>query len=245
MEIQQEFLKQPAASTRSIDDDVPRRMTLPKLVQHCNDAAADFYKGHTHDTRFAYELFRRALVERDERAWEYVYDLYHGLVEYWIRRNSNFVYTTESSEFLVAAAFIRFWRAIPPGRFASFPTLISLLYYLRRCAECAVIDNTRAANQAEVCSEEIGTMTASSRPASDEEVMERMSRIEFWRYIKGQLNDEVEQAVVFYSFAMDMKPADILDYRPDLFKNIGEVYTIKRRVLARLRRDQEIRAILT
>src|SRR5581483_3770656 len=65
----------------------PREMSLTALVQHCATQSEHFYRGRAHDTRFAYELFRRALVERDELAWEHVYTHYCPLVEGWVRRS--------------------------------------------------------------------------------------------------------------------------------------------------------------
>lgn len=231
-------------ATTLADSPAPAEMNLDDLVQHSIAAVEEFYQGRTHDTRFAYELFRRALVERDEQAWEHVFHQYRGLVEHWVRRSSTFARSDESSEFFVVAAFIRFWRAISPERFAAFPTLVSLLYYLRRCAECAVIDSTRGAGQAELLPHEVVSPNTVSQRSSDEEVMERMSRIEFWRYVTEQMNDEAERVVVYYSYVMGMKPADIRTSRPDLFQDVGEVYTVKRRVLARLRRNEELRYML-
>src|SRR5579859_6998204 len=111
-------------------------MTLPleALARQCCTESERFYRGQPHNTRFAYELFRRALVERNEAAWEHVYAHYSPLVDSWVRRSGAFLNSGESSEFFVSLAFTRFWRAIPPRRFAAFPTLAALLQYLQRCA---------------------------------------------------------------------------------------------------------------
>ena len=59
-----------AASTSTIDSAEIAEMDLVTLERHCATESERFYRGQPHDTRFAYELFRRALVERDEVAWE-------------------------------------------------------------------------------------------------------------------------------------------------------------------------------
>ena len=64
----------------------PARMDLTALLRRSLAESDRFYRGHQHDTRFAYELFRRALVEHSEIAWEYIYTHYSPLVESWIRR---------------------------------------------------------------------------------------------------------------------------------------------------------------
>src|SRR4051794_10673210 len=58
----------------------PTRMDLAALLRRSIVESERFYRGHQHDTRFAYELFRRALVERSEIAWEHIYTHYSPLV---------------------------------------------------------------------------------------------------------------------------------------------------------------------
>src|SRR5262249_27907869 len=122
---------------------IPAQMEIGALIQRCIVESERFYRAQPHDTRFAYELFRRALVKRDEVAWEHIYTHYSGLVESWVRRSGAFAGSGESSEYFVSLAFTRFWRAITPERFESFPTLPSLLHYLQLCAGCVVIDSVR------------------------------------------------------------------------------------------------------
>src|SRR5213592_3231634 len=61
----------------------PTRMDLAALLRRSLAESERFYRGHQHDTRFAYELFRRALVEHSEIAWEHIYTHYSPLVESW------------------------------------------------------------------------------------------------------------------------------------------------------------------
>lgn len=234
----------PSSDTRSRVASAPREMELSALMRRCTAASEDFFQGQPTDTRFAYELFRRALAERDEWAWEYLYNHYYRLVEHWVRRNATFVTSGESCEFFVSAAFIRLWQAVSPERFADFPTLVSLLYYLRRCAECAVIDGSRSYRMADDL-QEMGTYhTAVYQRPPDEEIIERMSREEFWRYINAQLHDEAERVVMLYSYVVGLKPADIHECRRDLFASVNDVYVVKRRVLVRLRRRKELHCLL-
>ena len=57
------------------------RMELSLVVRHSLAESERFYRGIKHDTRFAYELFRRAIVEQNDVAWEYIYTHYSPLVE--------------------------------------------------------------------------------------------------------------------------------------------------------------------
>jgi hypothetical protein len=223
----------------------PKQLSLPALTRRCAIESEHFYHSRPYDARFAHELFRRALVERDEIAWEHVYTHYSPLVESWVRRSGAFAGSGESSEFFVGAAFTKFWRAVTPERFATFPTLATLLSYLQLCTGSVVIDSVRAQSWAEMVAEESLPADQMPRVSADDEALERVSRAEFWRYIDAQLNGEVERAVVLGSFVLGMKPGEICDQRPDLFASVADVYNVKRNVLSRLSRNPELRRRLS
>ena len=227
--------------TRAPETLAPEHMLIATLIRRCVIESERFYRGQAHDTSFAYELFRRALVERDEVAWEHIYNHYSTLVESWVRRSGAFAGSGESSEYFVGLAFTRFWRAIGPERFPDFPTLASLLHYLQLCAGCVVIDSVRAQSWSEMLPEEAIPLERASLLSPDEEAMDRVNRHEFWSYIDSQLNDEAERVVVFDFFVLGMKPGDIYDRRQDLFASIKDVYNVKRNVLGRLSRNSELR----
>jgi DNA-directed RNA polymerase specialized sigma24 family protein len=233
------------ARSQAADSLDPMQLSLPALIRRCAIESEHFYHGRPYDARFAHELFRRALVERDEIAWEHVYTHYSPLVESWVRRSGAFAGSGESSEFFVGAAFTKFWRAVTPERFATFPSLAALLSYLQLCTGSVVIDSVRAQSWAEMVAEESLPADQAPRASADDEALERVERAEFWRYIDAQLNGEAERAVVLGSFVLGMKPGEICDQRPDLFASVGEVYNIKRNVLSRLSRIPELRRRLS
>ena len=227
-----------AQANESLD---PMRLSLPALVRRCATESDHFYHNRPYDARFAHELFRRALVERDEIAWEHVYSHYSPLVESWIRRSGAFVGSGESSDFFVGAAFTKFWRAVSPERFGTFATLAALLSYLQLCTSSVVIDSVRAQSWAEMVADDTLPVDQTPRASADDEAIDRVSRAEFWRYIDTQLLCDAERAVVLGSFVLGMKPGEIREQRPDLFAHVGDVYNIKRNVLTRLSRNPELR----
>ncbi|MCA9869589.1 MAG: hypothetical protein KC487_04300, partial [Anaerolineae bacterium] len=52
-------------------------------------------------------------------------------------------------------------------------------------------------------------------------------------------NDK-ERAVIYASFVLGMKPAELLESQPQLFDDIKDVYRTKQNVLERLRRDTQL-----
>lgn len=224
-----------------IDAQTIANMDLYALQRYCQIESDRFFRGQPHDTRFAYELFRRALVERCEAAWEILFYQYRALVESWVRRSSAFGSTGESSEYFVGSVFARFWQAITPERFAAFPTLGSLLHYLQLCASCVVIDCARSQSWAEVVPEALTRGFDQTLDAPDEEAIDRVSREEFWRSINALLAGDAERCVVYHSFIMGRKPGEIYEMRRDLFESVTDVYNVKRNILGRLSRNRELR----
>jgi RNA polymerase sigma factor (sigma-70 family) len=221
----------------------PRLMDLGSLARRALVESRRFYRHDEYDPRFAYELFRRALVERDDAAWAQLFEQYAPLVEHWVRRTGAFTVSGETSDYFVSAAFTRFWRAIPAERFGAFPTLASLLNYLRRCATCVVIDAARSQAFADVLPEESVNWNDQRLGHADEEATDRVSRDEFWRLIDGLLASEAERVVVRCSFLLGMKPADIFEQRRGLFGCVEEIYTLKRGLLLRLRKSKELQGL--
>lgn len=222
----------------------PRHLDLTTLVRYCTRESEAFYRGQPYDSAFSYELFRRALVERNDAAWEQLYLHYAGLVEGWVRRTTAFGQSGESADFFVSGAFARFWRAVTAERFADFPSLAALLNYLRLCASSVVIDSVRSRTWSETQSAEEGAELSDTHAAPETEVIDQLERAAFWQCVNAQLADEAERAVIFDSFVLGMAPRMIARRRQNLFADVSEVYNIKRKALLRLGRSNEVRRFL-
>jgi len=219
-------------------------MDLTTLVRRCVSERETYRRTRQHDMRYGFELFRRALVEKDQLAWEQIYHAYRGLVECWVRRCSAFAHSEESSESCALAALARFARVVTPERFASFPNLAALLRYLRCCTESVVLDSLRAQRTAETLPDEMQLDDSGLLVANDDCSLERIERQEFWTVIMSLLHGEAERVVLLRSFILGMRPSDIYEQRRDLFDSIADVYSVKRNVLVRLRRNSQLAEML-
>jgi hypothetical protein len=220
------------------------QMNLDSLAQRCATESRRFYHSEPSNTRYGYELFRRAIVERNQDAWAFIHELYVPLVERWVRRSSAFSSTGESAEYFVSAAFIRFCSSLTAEKFANFPSLAGLLNYLQRCALGAIIDCVRAQPWGELLPEEAIPIRHTVQCAPDEEALARVSGAEFWRYVDTQLYGAAERKVIYLSFVFGMKPSEIYEKHADVFASVQEVYTTKRNALDRLSRNAELRRML-
>lgn len=221
-------------------------LSLSGIAHRCAAETERFFARLRHDTRPCFELFRRAIAEGCERAWQLVYVQYHALVTGWVRRHTAFPTCGEEAGYLVNRAFEKMWSAMSPTKFARFPNLKSVLRYLQMCAASAVIDAARKAGQpgVDVEAETLPVGGAPGGRAVDDHAIARVHRREFWDAIEARLNDEEERCVVYGSYVLGLKPSQLLDEYPDTFHDVRAIYRVKENVLARLRRDEVLHAHL-
>ncbi len=103
--------------------------------------------GASHVTRaYGLELFRRATVEGDAEAWEWVQHCFGEIVHAWLRRHPSRATACwlESEANYVALAFERFWQATTVTQQVEFETLAAALRYLRASLHGAILDTLRA-----------------------------------------------------------------------------------------------------
>jgi hypothetical protein len=94
--------------------------------------------------------------------------------------------------------------------------------------------------------EEIETSipNAASERAVEQTVFNGMDQTGLWALVQKQLKDKREELVVAASFMWSLAPRDICKRFPGEFESIDDVYRIKENVLARLRRNEELRSFL-
>ncbi len=220
-------------------------LSVTGLTHRCAQETELFFQRHAYDPAYCYELFRRALLERNQRAYEGLYIQYQPLVAGWVERHPSFPGAGEEVQYFVNRAFEKMWHALSPEKFDRFADLKALLSYLKLCAHSAVIDYARP-RRLVLLDEEPGDAVLAARASHDdaaEEVIERNVQQDFWRQINLRLADEREQAVVFGSFVLAMKPAELQRRYAHLFGDVRDVYRTKQNVLERLRRDPELQIL--
>ncbi|MCS7173400.1 MAG: sigma-70 family RNA polymerase sigma factor [Armatimonadetes bacterium] len=186
----------------------------------------------------AYQLFRRALVFRDEDAWRTLYARYQALVASWVRRHSAFSHAGEPVEWLVNRAFEKMFLAVDEEKFRRFPDLPSLLRYLQMCTHSAVVDAIRRREQAFLVEDPKGNAAADP----EAEAVARMGIQELWETLRSVVADERERVVLYESFVHGIPPRELVRRRGDLFASVEEVYNVRRTLLSRLRRHPRLQA---
>jgi hypothetical protein len=188
----------------------------------------------------SYELFRRAVVDRDAEAWAGIAERYRPLLISWVARCQAADAACERYENLADEALARAWTALTPERFAGFPNIAALLAYLRVCVSAAVIDAARARQAYDRANSFVEHAGVSS---PDQVVLDRLDRQELWQFITSQPMSDAERTALIERFTFDLPPRAIQARHPDLFPNVSLVYAAIRNLCDRLRRNSGLQGL--
>ena len=219
---------------------------MTNLAQRCAEETSHFFGGQAHDPRYCYELFHRAVVRGEQAAWEAVFSQYRPLVTAWVLRHPGFRRTGEEDAYFVNRAFEKLWSALTAESFSRFESLAAILRYLQMCVHSAVVDHLRQTEHrweppvpASPSSEE-----PRREPSAYDPQLDRLEREQLWAVIERKLRDEKERQVIYASYVIGLKPQEICATFHKLFRSADAVYLAKQNVLARLRRDPDLRRSL-
>src|ERR1700687_3313073 len=205
---------------------------------------ANFVRGDPSADAAGVELFRRAIADADEEAWEAVVALYRGLLIAQSARQVVRGLVDEDAGFCVDRAFQRFWRATRARGIHEFQDLASILKYLKMCLASVLLDEARARRrQACVSIDDLSPEAYVSTDPSAE-VVANIAQVELWKAIDRELRNDAERLVVRLSFAAGLSPREICALHPDHFPDVSEVYRLKRNLIERLRRSKAISGLL-
>jgi DNA-directed RNA polymerase specialized sigma24 family protein len=189
-----------------------------------------------------YELFRRAIVERDQSAWAQIHAHYRVLLIAWARQSSVSLLIPEQLEDIADQALARAWSALTPARFVEFPELPALLAYLRTCVATVLIDMARA----EATRTRTLQKLSPGAPSSPEEiVIDAIEQAALWRIVSTLIVSPQEDLIVRQNIVRGVPPRALLARRPDLFRSIDEVYATKRNLIGRLQRNQDLQRFVS
>jgi hypothetical protein len=227
------------------------QLPLPELARRCDDETRKFRRGERSDSAACYELFRRAIQDRDQVAWARIVEQYRGIVLAWVHRHPGSRVVEEEDDHWVDLAFTRLFRAVGPEKFERFTDVPQILRYLQMCVGSVLQDALREHQQ------RLATISidVDERDDSDEApaalqirsrtVVERaLDARELWAAIERVLTDDEERRLAYLTLVLEYKPSEICSLFPDQFPSVARVYPRLRGVLGRLQRTPEIREFL-
>jgi len=183
----------------------------------------------------AYELFRRAVIDRDAHAWGEATSGYRVMIAGWARRSQAAEISGERNEDLADEALVRAWKELSPERFAKIPSQAALLAYLRACLASTAIDAGRTrALKSDRSEYDYGTPL-------ELELAGHMSRAELWQLTLRIAASDAERLVLYDRFVLGLPSLAIQQRHPAVFPELRNVYETIRSLSEQLRRSQELR----
>jgi hypothetical protein len=220
-------------------------LTVNDLARCCSEETNKFLRQSASNDRYCLELFRRAIVRRDEDAWACIYQQYAPLVLTWVNQHQSAttLFGPDGSAPLVNASFAKFAQALTPVKMGNFEALAAILKYLKMCVHSVIADEirTRQSRQYEETLESIEQEPATDDPAED--VVSGLSAQGLWQVIQEELHNEDERLLIYLAYVQGMKPGEICAHHRQYFPAVEDVYRIKRNVLERLRRNRRLQAL--
>lgn len=217
--------------------------SLTDLAQKCREETDKFFKQVTHDVRYCFEIFRRAIEHRQDEAWEYIYVQYRPLFTSWITRHASFSNIEEELDDILNEVYLKAFNVLTPEKFRGFENLKSVLRYIQTIVSSVLFDRLRKVERhpdlvpLEDGDDEVlrGGTTESAETLASQEMFKHQA----WQAIEAQLNNERERIVMLGLFSVGLKPREIQARYPDLFPGSKDVSRVKENVLLRLSRNSE------
>jgi hypothetical protein len=224
-----------------------RHLTIGELRTRAQTRERGVTRWGVNEDEAGLELFRRAITECDDQAWQAVMDVYRDVLVVQMRRRALRGLISEDDGFCVDRAFQRFWHATThrhAERRQSFDDLASILKYLKLCLGSVLLDEARLRRRQACASLDEAPVEAQVCPDSTSGVIAGLARRDLWEAVARELPDANERLVARLSFVAALTPREILGRHPEKFADVVDVYRTKRNMIERLRRSQAIRDIL-
>jgi RNA polymerase sigma factor (sigma-70 family) len=225
------------------DENELQHMSVAALAQRCAQETDLFFSHQNYNSAYCFELFQRAIRNKDERALEVLIAQYQPLVARWVDRwmskHPDFSLFNEETQDFVAQAFERFWISFTSAKLERSQSLAAVLRYLQMCVNGAITDAWRKARRLQVEQGSEGEEHEISEAAPTPE--ELVQNAEFWQFLKGKARDPNEYIVLYASYYLGLSPREILAEYPKEFGSIREIYQYKANFQERLERDEDFR----
>ena len=221
-------------------------LSLIGVAHLCQQETERFFQHIKYDTRYCFELFRRAIVERIDLAWALIHTQYSAQVFSWIKQHAGFTACGEDAAYFANRGFEKMWSAMTADKFANFHDVNALLQYMKLCVHSVITDYLRSKNRPSAdASLPLDEINARLSDAGTEAItLDKMASQELWALIQKRLNNEREEQLLYYRFVLDLKPSEICERFPAEFPTVHEIYLMLQYGLARLRRSAELQKFL-
>ena len=176
-----------------------RQLDTVAIAARCATETLGFVRGGPHDDAYCIELIRRAVVEQSVEARLAASETYAPIVRGWVSRVAPEMDARDIA-FLASEETDHFWRNYTADKFRAAEPLRQALGYWEVCVRRAALKHwlKRARETPLEVLEEIHEV-ASTDPAVDDVVNERLLRQRFWEVVLAHCQDETDRALARFT----------------------------------------------
>ena len=217
------------------------QLDLVQVIHLCREES---FQDRQAEVGYCFELFRRALTEQNDAAWEAIQQQYQGLVLNWLRRAAEVPLIATEEDDLTQNIFAKFWLSLHrrDGLLSdNFSHVGALLKYLNRCTLTIFFDfqakqQREAKLQKRLAQEAQVSFHLNSRQKQLEQSPEQEKLQAVREWAETRITDESEKLVYSLLYREGLKPRQIVERYPQQFPTAKDVNRVKARLLARARR---------
>lgn len=208
-------------------------LSVHDLGRHCDEQTLRYRQRLTSDTRYCFELLRRALEDHSQDAFTHVFRIYQPMCMNWALHFPGFAATDEPSpDVFVNEGFARLFRDLRGERFQRFESLEAVMAYLKRCIITSILQQLRRPRTVEL----------------DESVAEAFNTtIEYdqmWQRVCDLLPETEDRLLADLRFQQGMKPSEIAALHVNRWVTPRDVSVALQRIHRVLRKDTQLRVML-
>ncbi len=209
-------------------------LSLSQVIQNCEEQTSNFIHKRVSDTRYCFELFRRALSERNSDAIRAVYEIYRTLLEKWAFQHPLLDQTNETAEYFGLIAFRSFQFAIRPEKLSKFDDLRQILAYLAACVDTSIKQYVRRFPRDELF-----------KPEQDfgytVNFEETIGYEKLWEYVCKVLEDEDSILLAHCIYVQQMKPREIVNQYKNIWPDTEAIRVHGQKIKRKLHNDVKLR----
>ena len=234
-------------------------MTLPNSTPREPDTIrADIEPGdkteNPCDRHNSLEIFRKAIIHADEGSWTILFNRYQGLVRSWLVAFSreHEVDIVDDYDDMVGSTFLAFWRGYTAQKLMSASDLGSVMKYLKMCALTEVLQRRRKMHRRIQTSpldidlaDGMVNRNPSSRDHIEDAFIAYQDEVVLWEIVRECCNDRRDELLARLSFICNLSPAVIVGHFPETFRDVREVYNLRRNLRDRLMRNERLQRCYT
>lgn len=213
----------------------PAQLTVDDLAARCTEETHKFTHQQPSDTRFCFELLRRALLDSAADAFTRVYQIYEPQVRRWVYNHSRFDQTDENAEYFVSQALSNFYFALRGPKFQQFALLSQVLAYLKLCVHTAIAQYIRDHQRLAAA-----PLAAAESVEQAQELSTDTDAAALWRAVCETLTEENDRLLAHSVFVLDLKPAEIAARYSAAWGSAREVSLALYRIRRTLRANPKI-----